>query len=161
MLFRGLGSNGGGGGAATAAGRMLMLVRSFSRKRSPDLRRINPKVPKEEATTIAKGLHQIFKDHGPLSVSNTWNYAKDAGIDGLNSKTHMKIMLKWMTGRQMLKLSCSHIGSAKKFFYSTPEDSKCAKQASNPSSVPETTNSLVHAKNKTKKSSKRKSATLS
>lgn len=30
----------------------------------------------------------------------------------------MKIMLKWMAVRKMLKLSCSHVGAAKKFHYS-------------------------------------------
>jgi hypothetical protein len=43
---------------------------------------------------------------------------QDAGISGLNSKTHMKILLKWMTGRRIVKLSCTHVGNAKKFLYS-------------------------------------------
>lgn len=130
MLFR------GGGGEFVAGGRML--VRYFSRKRSPDLRRINPKVPREEAKAISKNLYDILKDHGPLTVSNTWNYVKEAGIDGLNSKTHMKIMLKWMTGRNMLKLSCTHIGSAKKFHYSIlAEDPQASKQISSPSPLSE------------------------
>jgi hypothetical protein len=43
---------------------------------------------------------------------------QDAGIAGLNSKTHMKILLKWMTGRNIVKLTCVHVGNAKKFLYS-------------------------------------------
>ncbi|XP_020087668.1 uncharacterized protein LOC109709763 isoform X2 [Ananas comosus] len=74
MLFHGGGGGGGRGGAAAAAARML--VRYFSRKRGQDVRRINPKVPREEASEISKGLYQIVKDHGPLTVANTWNFAK-------------------------------------------------------------------------------------
>ncbi|CAL9753486.1 unnamed protein product [Musa acuminata subsp. burmannicoides] len=62
------------GGAAAVAGRAL--VRCFSRKHSPDIRRINPKVPREEATAISHSLYQIVKDHGPLFVADTWNHAK-------------------------------------------------------------------------------------
>ena len=43
---------------------------------------------------------------------------QDAGIAGLNSKTHMKILLKWMTGRNIVKLTSVHVGNAKKFLYS-------------------------------------------
>ncbi|XP_008644946.1 uncharacterized protein [Zea mays] len=49
---------------------------------------------------------------------------KDAGIAGLNSKTHMKILLKWMTGRNVVKLTCVHVGNAKKS--STPGPLKAA-----------------------------------
>ncbi|KAF3335161.1 hypothetical protein FCM35_KLT19668 [Carex littledalei] len=108
-----------GGGGGVAGGWMANAVRHFSRKRAEDVRRINPKVPKEEAVEISKGLLQIVNDHGPLTVSDTWNRVKDAGISGLNSKTHMKLLLKWMRGRRMLKLSCGHVGNSKKFFYST------------------------------------------
>ncbi|RWW77068.1 hypothetical protein BHE74_00014801 [Ensete ventricosum] len=65
---------GGGGGAAAVAGRVFS--RYFSRKRSTDLRRINPKVPREEATAISRNLYQIVKNNGPLSVSDTWNHTK-------------------------------------------------------------------------------------
>ena len=70
MFLRG----GGGGGAAAVAGGVFS--RYFSRKRSPDLRRINPKVPTEEATVISRNLYRIVKNNGPLSVSHTWNHAK-------------------------------------------------------------------------------------
>ncbi|ONK55863.1 uncharacterized protein A4U43_C10F1740 [Asparagus officinalis] len=123
MLFRG---GGGGGRAATVA---MNLVRHFSRKCAPDLRRINPKVPREEAKAISQELYKIIKERGPLSVANTWNHAKEAGIAGLSSKTHMKIMLKWMRGRKMLKLFCTHHGNAKRFLHSTlPEEPKPAQE---------------------------------
>ncbi|KAK3010970.1 hypothetical protein RJ639_010850 [Escallonia herrerae] len=104
---------GGGNGVAKT------LVRHFSRKCAPNLRKINPKVPPQEAASIAQGLYHLIKHNGPLSVSNTWNHAKESGISGLNSKTHMKIMLKWMRGRKMLKLLCNHVGSSKKFLHCT------------------------------------------
>ncbi|WOL00167.1 hypothetical protein Cni_G08880 [Canna indica] len=153
MLFL-RGGSGSGGGAAAAVGRAL--VRHFSKKRSPDLRRISPKVPRQEATAISNSLYQIVKDHGPVSVSNTWNHAKEAGVDGLNSKTHMKIMLKWMTGRKMLKLSCTHVGSAKKFHYSIlPEDPQASTKISLPSPASDTVKSSGKEKKQTQKTSKK------
>ncbi|CAL5321237.1 unnamed protein product [Camellia sinensis] len=62
-----------GGGAKTA------FVRYFCRKCAPNVRKINPKVPPQEAASIAQGLYQVIKQHGPLTVSNTWNHAKASG----------------------------------------------------------------------------------
>jgi hypothetical protein len=56
-----------------------VLRRHFSRKRAVDVRRINPKVPKEEAVAISERLLQILSDNGPLTVGNTWNHAKVRG----------------------------------------------------------------------------------
>lgn len=96
---------------------------SSSRKAAVNVRKINPKVPTQQAYSIAQSLHGIIKQHGPLTVSNTWIHAKDAGISGLDSKTHMKIMLKWMRGRKMLKLFCNGVGSNKKFLHAAlPEE---------------------------------------
>ncbi|XP_028093107.1 uncharacterized protein LOC114293267 [Camellia sinensis] len=61
-----------GGGAKTA------FVRYFCRKCAPNVRKINPKVPPQEAASIAQGLYQVIKQHGPLTVSNTWNHAKES-----------------------------------------------------------------------------------
>ncbi|GLU14628.1 hypothetical protein SLE2022_311880 [Rubroshorea leprosula] len=100
-----------------------IFVRYMSRSRAVNVRKINPKVPIEEAKSIAHSLYDVIRQHGPLSVSNTWIHAKEAGIGGLNSKTHMKIMLKWMRGRKMLKLLCNHVGNSKKFLHCTlPEE---------------------------------------
>ncbi|KAF5177482.1 tumor necrosis factor receptor family protein [Thalictrum thalictroides] len=107
----------GGGGVG------MMLVRHFSKKRAENVRKINPKVTPQEASSIAQNMYQVIKQNGPLTVSNTWNLLKDAGVSGLNSKTHMKLMLKWMRGRKMLKLFCNQVGSNKKFLHSTlPEE---------------------------------------
>ncbi|XP_051119247.1 uncharacterized protein LOC127243323 [Andrographis paniculata] len=109
------------GNAVTA-----MVVRHFSsqsRKRAPNLRKINPRVPFQEAAHIAEGLYGVIKSHGPVTVGTAWNHAKDVGVSGLSSKTHMKLMLKWMRGRNMLKLICNQVGSNKKFLLATlPEE---------------------------------------
>ncbi|KAK8956615.1 hypothetical protein KSP39_PZI000826 [Platanthera zijinensis] len=113
-----------------------MLVRYFSKKRSVNVRRINPKVPREEAKSISESIYDLIKQHGPISVSNTWNLIKESSINGLNSKTHMKILLKWMRGRKLLKLYCTQHGTTKRFLHSTlPEESRpdSAPQDSSPS----------------------------
>ncbi|KZV45349.1 hypothetical protein F511_04087 [Dorcoceras hygrometricum] len=119
-MWRRVGANSNGNGVFSM---MIRYFSSSSRKRAPNLRKINPRVPVQEAASIAEGLHQIIKTNGPLTVSNTWNHAKDAGISGLSSKTHMKLLLKWMRGRSMLKLTCNGMGSNKRFFLSSlPEE---------------------------------------
>ncbi|CAI9096935.1 OLC1v1033199C1 [Oldenlandia corymbosa var. corymbosa] len=120
--------SGGGNGGTAAKAAMMMFVRNFSRERAVNLRKINPKVSQQEAASIAEALYHIIKKNGPLTVSNTWNHAKEAGINGLNSKTHMKLMLKWMRGRNMLKQFCNQVGSSKKFLLSTlPEETNVVK----------------------------------
>ncbi|CAN0908976.1 hypothetical protein LINGRAHAP2_LOCUS25571 [Linum grandiflorum] len=112
----------GGGGSAGGAIKSA-LSRYFSRERAVNVRKINPKVPFPEAFAISESLYNIIKKNGPLTIGNTWNLAQEASVDGLASKTHMKIMLKWMRGRNMLKLICNHVGSNKKFMHCTlPED---------------------------------------
>lgn len=73
MLAGGSGAAGRGAGGAAA---MLNLVRQFSRKCQRNLKKIDPKVPREEAVAISGELYRIIKEHGPLTVSNTWNHAK-------------------------------------------------------------------------------------
>ncbi|KAL6177746.1 hypothetical protein ACLB2K_049269 [Fragaria x ananassa] len=105
-------------GAATAS-----FSRYFSRERAENLRKINPKVSFPEANSIATELYDVVKQHGPITIPNTWAQAKESGVSGLNSKTHMKILLKWMRGRKMLKLFPNQVGSNKKFLLCTlPED---------------------------------------
>ncbi|KAI5647929.1 hypothetical protein M9H77_33934 [Catharanthus roseus] len=116
----------GGNGTATT------FARYFSRKCAPNLRKINPRVPPQEAASIAEALYHIIKQQGPLTVSNTWNHAKEAGINGLSSKTHMKLLLKWMRGRNMLTQFCNHVGSSKKFLLSTLPGEPEIKQLNKP-----------------------------
>ncbi|XP_011070322.1 uncharacterized protein LOC105156007 [Sesamum indicum] len=115
--------NGNGNQMMRMTTTMMRYFSSSSRKRAPNLRKINPRVPFQEAAVIAEGLYGVVKSHGPLSIGDAWNVAKDAGISGLNSKTHMKLVLKWMRGRSMLKQICNHVGSSKKFLLTTlPEE---------------------------------------
>lgn len=64
----------GAGGASV--GGVNSFVRYFSRKRAENLRKINPKVPPQDASSIARALYDVIKQHGPLSVSNAWIRAK-------------------------------------------------------------------------------------
>ncbi|KAJ4875067.1 Uncharacterized protein Rs2_40085 [Raphanus sativus] len=110
----------------------LLSVRYMSRERAVNVRKINPKVSIQEAHTISSSLYDVFKKHGPLSVPNTWLRAQEAGVSGLNSKTHMKLMLKWMRGRKMLKLICNQVGSSKKFFHTVLPDDDPQQETSPP-----------------------------
>ncbi|KAG6794139.1 hypothetical protein POTOM_003374 [Populus tomentosa] len=74
MWFRG--GLGGAGGSNIGSVVKNQIVRHFSRARAVDVKRINPKVPFSEAASIAQSLYQVIKEHGPLTVSNTWNQAK-------------------------------------------------------------------------------------
>ncbi|XVE64546.1 hypothetical protein DITRI_Ditri07aG0109000 [Diplodiscus trichospermus] len=112
-----------------------LLVRYMSRARAVNVRKINPKVPIPEAHSIASSLYDVIRQHGPLTVPNTWIHAQEAGIDGLKSKTHMKILLKWMRGRKMLKLFCNQVGSNKKFLHCTLPEEPQTNQLNSPSEI--------------------------
>ncbi|KAF6156779.1 hypothetical protein GIB67_005143 [Kingdonia uniflora] len=122
MLF----GNGGNGSMI-----VNQLVRHFSKKRAVNVRKINPRVSPQVATTIAQDIYNVIKQHGALTIPNTWIQAKEAAINGLESKTHLKLMLKWMRGRNLLRLFCKQVGSSKnaskKFYHCTlPEDPEAA-----------------------------------
>ncbi|XP_022733912.1 uncharacterized protein LOC111287550 [Durio zibethinus] len=137
---------GGNGGVGN------LLVRYMSRSRAVNVRKMNPKVPIPEANCIASSLYDLIKQHGPLTIPNTWIHAKEAGIGGLHSKTHMKIMLKWMRGRQMLKLFCNQVGSSKKFLHCTlPEEPQTDLLKGPPQLELQTKKPSTKGKKKTKK----------
>ncbi|KNA07689.1 hypothetical protein SOVF_168970 [Spinacia oleracea] len=126
-------SNGGGGEIGGGAGAMMMqCVRFMSKKRAENLRKINPKVPYGEATSIAQNLFNLIQHRGPVTIGSAWTNAQEAGISGINSKTHMKILLKWMRGKRMLKQVCQQVGSNKKFLLCTPQDSEAVQAAGTP-----------------------------
>lgn len=62
-----------GNGLITGA---TAFVRYFSRERAENLRKINPKVSFPEANSIARDLYDVVKQHGPLTIPNTWAQAK-------------------------------------------------------------------------------------
>ncbi|CAK9310815.1 unnamed protein product [Citrullus colocynthis] len=125
-------AGGGGGSAGLVFG---TFARFFSRKRAENLRKINPKLTPQEASLVAQDLYGVVKQHGPLTVSNAWIKAQESGVSGLNSKTHMKLLLKWMRGRKMLNLFCIQVGSNKKFLLCTPGDPQAEQLKSSSESV--------------------------
>ncbi|KAE8712809.1 hypothetical protein F3Y22_tig00110223pilonHSYRG00047 [Hibiscus syriacus] len=150
MWLAGLVKNNINGGNASVCG--SLLVRYMSRSRAVNVRKINPKVPIQEAKSIAGSLYDLIKQRGPLTVPNTWNASQEAGIGGLNSKTHMKIMLKWMRGRKLLKLFCNKVGSNKKFLHCTlPEEPRTDQLESLPEPELQTKKPSAKRKKKTKK----------
>ncbi|XVF10244.1 hypothetical protein REPUB_Repub07fG0166300 [Reevesia pubescens] len=129
-----------------------LLVRYMSRSRAVNVRKINPKVPIPEAKSIATSLYDLLKQNGPLTIADTWIRAQESGIGGLNSKTHMKIMLKWMRGRKMLNLFCNQVGSSKKFLHCTlPEDPQIHQLKHPPELQLRTKKASTKRKKKTKK----------
>ncbi len=74
MWFGGLfnrSSNGTGVGVG-----MGIITRHFSRKRAENVRKINPRVTPQEASTIAQDLYHLINQRGPLTVSNAWIQAQ-------------------------------------------------------------------------------------
>ncbi|GAB2225701.1 hypothetical protein Droror1_Dr00006505 [Drosera rotundifolia] len=93
-----------------------MILRNFSRSRAENIRKTNPRVPPQQAAVIAQSLHDLIKLRGPFTVSNTWVHAQEVGVEGLESKTHLKLMLKWMRARGLVRLGCKQVGNGKRFF---------------------------------------------
>lgn len=94
-------------------------VRYFAKKPKPKMRPADTRLPPEQAIAISTAVFDVIKAHGPLTVAGTWDRVKEAGIKGLDSKTHLKIMLQWMKERQRVKLICNHVGHNKQFLYVT------------------------------------------
>ncbi|XP_058072138.1 uncharacterized protein LOC131221066 isoform X1 [Magnolia sinica] len=94
-------------------------IRCIAKKPKPKLKPIELKTPPEQTQTITRVLFDIVKEHGPLTISETWEHVKDVGLRGLTSKRHMKILLRWMRERQKLRLVCNHVGPHKQFLYTT------------------------------------------
>ncbi|XP_019181493.1 PREDICTED: uncharacterized protein LOC109176502 [Ipomoea nil] len=90
-----------------------------ARKPKPKMKPIELKTPPEQTQTITRVIFDILKEHGPLSIADTWERVKEVGVRGLTSKRHMKIVLRWMRERQKLKIICNHVGPNKQFLYST------------------------------------------
>ncbi|ERN04040.1 hypothetical protein AMTR_s00079p00185820 [Amborella trichopoda] len=91
----------------------------MAKKPKPKMKPIQLKTPPEQTQTITRVIFDIVKEHGPLTIADTWEHLKEVGLRGLASKRHMKILLRWMRERQKLRLICNHIGPHKQFLYTT------------------------------------------
>ncbi|XP_022136839.1 uncharacterized protein LOC111008437 isoform X2 [Momordica charantia] len=93
-------------------------IRYFATKPKPKMKPIELNTPPEQTQTITRVIFDIVKEHGPLTIAETWDRVQ-VGLRGLTSKRHMKIVMRWMRERQKLRLMCNHIGSHKQFLYTT------------------------------------------
>ncbi|TYH41539.1 hypothetical protein ES332_D12G323900v1 [Gossypium tomentosum] len=71
------------------------MIRYFSTKPKPKMKPIELKTSPEQTQTISR----------------------EVGLRGLTSKRHMKIVLRWMRGRQNIRLICNHVGPHKQFLH--------------------------------------------
>ncbi|XP_045830422.1 uncharacterized protein LOC123921789 [Trifolium pratense] len=94
-------------------------IRNVAKKLKPKMGAVTLKTPPEQRQTITRTLFDIVKEHGPITVSNTWERVKEVGLKDLTSKNHMKVVLRWMRERQKLRLVCNHVGAHKQFLYTT------------------------------------------
>ncbi|KAK8489598.1 hypothetical protein V6N13_024027 [Hibiscus sabdariffa] len=95
------------------------MVRYFSTKPKPKMKPIELTMPPEQTQTITRVIFDILKEHGPLTVGDTWERVKEVGLRGLTGKSHMKVVLRWMRERQKIRLICNHEGPHKQFLYTT------------------------------------------
>ncbi|CAK8538992.1 unnamed protein product [Lathyrus sativus] len=94
-------------------------IRNAAKKLKPKMGAVTLTTPPEQRQTITRTLFDIVKEHGPITVSNTWERVKEVGLKDLTSKNHMKVVLRWMRERQKLRLVCNHVGAHKQFLYTT------------------------------------------
>lgn len=94
-------------------------IRYVAKKSKPKMKPIELKTPPEQTQTITRVIFDILKEHGPLTIADTWEHVKEVGLRGLDSKRHMKIVLRWMRERQKVRLLCNHVGPNKQFLYTT------------------------------------------
>lgn len=95
------------------------VIRYVGKKPKPKMKPIELKTPPEQTQTITRVIFDIVKEHGPLTIADTWERVKEVGVRGLTSKRHMKIVLRWMRERQKLRQICNHVGPQKQFLYTT------------------------------------------
>ncbi|CBI17452.3 hypothetical protein PVL29_005064 [Vitis rotundifolia] len=94
-------------------------IRYLAKKPKPKQKPIELKTPPEQTKTLTRVIFDIVKEHGPLTIADTWEHVQQVGLRGLTSKRHMKIVLRWMRERQKLRLICNHVGPHKQFLYTT------------------------------------------
>nr|XP_043617524.1 uncharacterized protein LOC122589310 [Erigeron canadensis] len=94
-------------------------VKYLGTKPKPAMKALEPRFRPEQNQTITRAIFEILKEHGPLSVAQTWERVQQVGVPDLTSKTQMKTVLRWMKERQKLKQICNHVGPNKQFLYTT------------------------------------------
>ncbi|KAJ4801771.1 thiamine-phosphate synthase [Rhynchospora pubera] len=95
------------------------VVRWAMKKGRPKMKPVQLLSPPEHTLSISRAIFDVVKEHGPLTISDTWDHVKEMGLRGLASKRQMKIMLRWMRERQKLRQICCHNGPHKQFLYTT------------------------------------------
>ncbi|KAJ3683433.1 hypothetical protein LUZ60_013660 [Juncus effusus] len=94
-------------------------VRWAAKKGKPKMKPVELTSPPEQAQSISRAIFDVVKEHGPLTLSDTWDHIKGIGLRGLTGKRQMKIMIRWMRERQKLRQICCHNGAHKQFLYTT------------------------------------------
>lgn len=55
-----------------------------------------------------------------LLSNHHFQYFQEVGPKDLTSKSHMKVVLRWMREKKKLRLVCNRIGAHKQFLYTIP-----------------------------------------
>ncbi|KDO48641.1 hypothetical protein CISIN_1g038504mg [Citrus sinensis] len=97
---------------------------------------IKLKTPPEQIQTITRVMFDIVKKTVLSPLPKLGERVK-SGASGLTGKSHMKIVLRWMSERQKLRLVCNHVGPHKQIPYTTwfakPNNLKQPKSGNDPS----------------------------
>ncbi|KAL0923624.1 hypothetical protein M5K25_007688 [Dendrobium thyrsiflorum] len=102
---------------------------------------ISSRVPRKQAKAISESLYEVIKQHGPISVANTWSL--------------VKIILKWIREKDV-KRFCTHHGSTKRFLHSIlPEESQTVPTYKDDSPAPSSEAPKSSKKEKLRKDYKR------
>ncbi|XP_052195605.1 uncharacterized protein LOC127803429 [Diospyros lotus] len=107
-------------------------IRYIAKKPKPKMKPIEVKTSPEQTQTITRVIFDILKEHGPLTIADTWERVKEVGLRGLTSKRQMKIVLRWMRERQKVRQICNHVGPQKQFLYTTWFTKPNIRQSSRP-----------------------------
>ncbi|XP_047338522.1 uncharacterized protein LOC124942138 [Impatiens glandulifera] len=113
-------------------------IRCMAKKPKPKMKPIELKTPPEQNQTITRAVFDILKEHGPLTIADTWQRVMEVGGTGVTSKSHMKTVVRWMRERQKLRLICNHVGPHKQFLYTTwftkskPDQTRSRNESSQP-----------------------------
>lgn len=52
------------------------MIRYCAKKPKPAMKPIELKTPPEQTQTITRAIFDIVKEHGPLTIAETWDHAK-------------------------------------------------------------------------------------